>query len=363
MEAPRLFALEGHFQSVPLTQGGVLKLWLCESWVLLLASVLSAEFLPHEEDVDFINEYVNLHNDLRGNVMPRGANLRFMTWDVALSRTARAWGKKCVWEHNIHLEDLKMAHPKFNGIGENMWVGPENEFTPSVAIRSWYAERKKYIFENNSCSGDCSHYLQVMQVVTKPYVCIVVFYFLNALTTLYEIQLSIAPLFADYRFCYSYSGSSLPDINNETFIRSCVQIHNKLRSEVKPTASGMLYMTWDTDLAKIAKAWAKNCQFEHNSRLGPPHKLHPNFTALGENIWTGSLSIFSVSSAITNWYDEIQYYDFETRKCSKKCGHYTQVVWADSYKVGCAVQFCQRVSVGYTSLTNVAHFICNYGPA
>ncbi|XP_039694812.1 glioma pathogenesis-related protein 1 [Pteropus medius] len=162
---------------------------------------------------------------------------------------------------------------------------------------------------------------------------------------------------------YSYSGSSLPDINNETFIRSCVQIHNKLRSEVKPTASGMLYMTWDTDLAKIAKAWAKNCQFEHNSQLGPPHKLHPNFTALGENIWTGSLSIFSVSSAITNWYDEVQYYDFETRKCSKKCGHYTQVVWADSYKVGCAVQFCQRVFVGHTSLTNVAHFICNYGPA
>ncbi|XP_023376773.1 GLIPR1-like protein 2 [Pteropus medius] len=162
MEAPKLFALEGHFQSVPLTRGGVLKLWLCESWVLLLASVLSAEFLPHEEDVDFINEYVNLHNDLRGNVMPRGANLRFMTWDVALSRTARAWGKKCVWEHNIHLEDLKMAHPKFNGIGENMWVGPENEFTPSVAIRSWYAERKKYIFENNSCSGDCSHYLQLV---------------------------------------------------------------------------------------------------------------------------------------------------------------------------------------------------------
>uniref|UniRef100_A0A8C5LDT5 SCP domain-containing protein n=1 Tax=Jaculus jaculus TaxID=51337 RepID=A0A8C5LDT5_JACJA len=28
------------------------------------------------------------------------------------------------------------------------------------------------------------------------------------------------------------------------------------------------------------------------------------------------------------------------------------VVWADSYKVGCAVQFCP----------NVAHFICNYGP-
>jgi hypothetical protein len=85
----------------------------------------------------------------------------FQTWDVALSRTARAWGKKCVFERNSHLEDSQMAHPTFNGIGENMWVGPENEFTPSIAIRSWYAERKKYDLKNNTCSDDCSHYIQV----------------------------------------------------------------------------------------------------------------------------------------------------------------------------------------------------------
>lgn len=78
-----------------------------------------------------------------------------------MSRTARAWGKKCVFEPNTHLEELRMAHPKFNGIGENMWVGPENEFTASIAIRSWYAERKKYHFENDSCLDDCSHYIQV----------------------------------------------------------------------------------------------------------------------------------------------------------------------------------------------------------
>lgn len=85
----------------------------------------------------------------------------FQTWDVALSRTARAWGKKCVFKHNSHLEELNMAHPKFNGIGENIWVGPENEFTASIAIRSWYEERKNYNFENDSCSSDCSNYKQV----------------------------------------------------------------------------------------------------------------------------------------------------------------------------------------------------------
>lgn len=38
-----------------------------------------------------------------------------------------------------------------------------------------------------------------------------------------------------------------------------------------------------------------------------------------------------------------------------------QVVWAQSYKVGCAVHFCPIVS--YFSGTNAAHFVCNYGPA
>ncbi|KAB0377901.1 hypothetical protein FD755_009479 [Muntiacus reevesi] len=122
----------------------------------------------------------------------------------------------------------------------------------------------------------------------------------------------------------SPAANTLPDIKNEDFIKDCVRTHNKFRSAVTPAASDMLYMTWDPLLAQIAKAWASHCEFAHNQQLKPPHKLHPNFTSLGENLWTGSLSIFSVSSAITDWYDEVKYYDFKTRKCNKVCGHYTQ---------------------------------------
>lgn len=90
----------------------------------------------------------------------------------------------------------------------------------------------------------------------------------------------------------------------------------------------LFLQTWDPLLAQIAKAWASHCEFAHNKQLKPPYKLHPNFTSLGENLWTGSLSIFSVSSAITAWYDEVKYYEFNSRKCNKVCGHYTQVrIW------------------------------------
>ncbi|XP_062989927.1 glioma pathogenesis-related protein 1 [Elgaria multicarinata webbii] len=163
-------------------------------------------------------------------------------------------------------------------------------------------------------------------------------------------------------YCYTSNPTNLPDIEDQQFIQDCVNKHNYFRSKVSPSASNMRRMTWDPSLAKTARAWAKKCHFNHNIYLKTPGKAHPNFTSVGENLWTGSLSLFSVEHAVRNWYNEVKYYNFENNGCTKVCGHYTQVVWATSYKVGCAVQFCQKVS-GYEQLSNGAHFVCNYGPA
>ncbi|NWI88951.1 GLIP1 protein, partial [Pitta sordida] len=165
-------------------------------------------------------------------------------------------------------------------------------------------------------------------------------------------------------FCYfsdSYEPSTLPDIRDPKFIEECVQTHNTFRSGVSPSASNMRYMSWDPDLAKTARGWAKKCLFKHNTHLKEPGRAHPKFTPVGENLWTGSLPAFTVKAAITSWYKEVNSYTYATNKCTKVCGHYTQVVWATSYKVGCAVHFCPRVT--YSTITNAAHFICNYGPA
>ncbi|XP_010125401.1 PREDICTED: glioma pathogenesis-related protein 1-like, partial [Chlamydotis macqueenii] len=119
--------------------------------------------------------------------------------------------------------------------------------------------------------------------------------------------------------------------------------------------------SWDPDLAKTAKAWAKKCLFKHNTYLRDPGQAHPKFTAIGENIWTGSISLFTVQGAITLWHKEVSNYNYDTNSCSRTCGHYRQIVWDASYKIGCAVHFCRRVA--YSSITNAAHFICNYGPS
>jgi len=40
---------------------------------------------------------------------------------------------------------------------------------------------------------------------------------------------------------------------------------------------------------------------------------------------------------------QISYFNYDDRTCAtgEVCGHYTQVVWAKSYKVGCGAAFCE----------------------
>ncbi|XP_061225419.1 GLIPR1-like protein 1 [Neopsephotus bourkii] len=151
----------------------------------------------------------------------------------------------------------------------------------------------------------------------------------------------------------------LPAITDTAFIKEYVSVHNEFRSKVQPEASNMQYMTWDAALARTARAWARKCVFEHNVYLTERYQCHPSFTSVGENIWIGSVQAFNVTGVIKSWYDEVAFYDFNVNACSKFCGHYLQVVWDYSYKIGCAVAPCNKVG----GIRNAANFVCNYAPS
>ncbi|XP_054911673.1 glioma pathogenesis-related protein 1-like [Poeciliopsis prolifica] len=158
------------------------------------------------------------------------------------------------------------------------------------------------------------------------------------------------------------SALTLPKITDENFIGECVEEHNKARADVSPPANNMLYMSWDEALAITARAWAKRCQFKHNIHLREAGRMHPTFTSVGENIWMGSPpNTFSVKKAIQKWVGEVNDYNYTTNKCKAVCGHYTQVVWAQSYKVGCAVVNCPRGIKDFPPFA-AAIFVCNYAP-
>ncbi|XP_069907573.1 GLIPR1-like protein 1 isoform X5 [Oryctolagus cuniculus] len=162
MEAPKPFGGEWCSYSLLLALGGVLKLWLCELWLLLLGSSVNGTFLPHEEDVDFINEYLELHNEIRGNVVPRGANLRFMIWDDGLARVAKAWAETCQFKHNTCLQMPFDCSEDYQFLGENIWLGALKIFSPRDAIVAWYNETEFYNYDTLSCTKVCGHYTQVV---------------------------------------------------------------------------------------------------------------------------------------------------------------------------------------------------------
>ncbi|XP_078510893.1 glioma pathogenesis-related protein 1-like isoform X4 [Lissotriton helveticus] len=111
-----------------------------------------------------------------------------------------------------------------------------------------------------------------------------------------------------------------------------------------------LYRSWDPALAKTAEVWASKCRFDHNPATKQHGKAHPTFFTLGENIALGTMAPTPL------WHSEVKVYDYSTHGCSGTCGHYTQVVWAASYKLGCAAKKC-------SSLRNAVLFVCDYGPA
>ncbi|KAJ7329841.1 hypothetical protein JRQ81_016015 [Phrynocephalus forsythii] len=178
-----------------------------------------------------------------------------------------------------------------------------------------------------------------------------------------SVRLCIGALvFLNLFVCYNfYTKDTVPDIEDQKFIDECIHVHNNFRSNVKPPASNMKRMSWDYRLAKIAQGWARKCVFQHNLDLLIPYNAHPQFAHVGENIWAGPLSNFSVTTALTSWFDEIENYEYATQLCHKICAHYTQLVWATTYKVGCAAHFCATLR-NYTEPDAVL-FVCDYGPA
>ena len=52
---------------------------------------------------------------------------------------------------------------------------------------------------------------------------------------------------------------------------------------------------------------------------------------------SGNINLVDI---IREWYEEKTYYDYKTSQCPRICAHYTQVVWAASRQVGCAIHIC-----------------------
>ncbi|KFM03088.1 Cysteine-rich secretory protein LCCL domain-containing 1 [Aptenodytes forsteri] len=147
-------------------------------------------------------------------------------------------------------------------------------------------------------------------------------------------------------------------------MQSILDLHNKLRGQVYPPASNMEYMTWDTELERSAESWAETCLWEHG-----PASLLPS---IGQNLGAHWGRYRPPTFHVQAWYDEVRDFTYPhphecnpycPYKCSGPvCTHYTQVVWATSSRIGCAINLCHNMNIWGQIWPKAVYLVCNYSP-
>lgn len=137
----------------------------------------------------------------------------------------------------------------------------------------------------------------------------------------------------------SSSASASASSTSSDFQSTMVDGHNDKRAKHESTGS----LEWDDSLAQYAQNYADkyDCSGSLTHSGGP----------YGENLAVG----YTSQGTIDAWYNEIEKYNWSDPGFSESTGHFTQVVWKSTTKVGCGSKQCGG-SVG-------TYIICSYNPA
>ncbi|XP_011704844.1 PREDICTED: venom allergen 3-like, partial [Wasmannia auropunctata] len=115
--------------------------------------------------------------------------------------------------------------------------------------------------------------------------------------------------------------------------------------------------SWDDELANIAQRWANQCKFGHDKCRNVDRY------AVGQNVaetYNSGENNSPVEGMVQMWYDEGDKFDkndVKKYKFDSNTGHYTQMVWAKTTKIGCG-QIKYKKNGWKTK-----YLVCNYGPA
>jgi hypothetical protein len=110
--------------------------------------------------------------------------------------------------------------------------------------------------------------------------------------------------------------------------------HNRERS-----AAGIATLAWDDSLAAEAASWGERLAaagaFEHEETGDDDPQ--------GENLWAGTSGAYAPEEMVEGWIEEKKFFrpgrfpDNSMTGDYADVGHYTQLMWRESDRVGCAL--------------------------
>ncbi|XP_027367749.1 pathogenesis-related protein 1A-like [Abrus precatorius] len=144
---------------------------------------------------------------------------------------------------------------------------------------------------------------------------------------------------------FGWIPASTTSVNQTELAEEFLHAHNWVRK-----LYNLPLYAWDEQLASYARGYLmqryEDCKLVHSN------------SDYGENMFWAKKLNWTPSDATYYWYKEKQWYDFHTLTCApppKACGHFTQIVWRDSIRIGCALQHCHNPGAGML-------IACEYDP-
>lgn len=163
---------------------------------------------------------------------------------------------------------------------------------------------------------------------------------------------------------YSYSSSKVDQLSS--FENDILNAHNKTRQN-----AGLPKLSWDVNQAKKAKQWNEylkqneNCTIRHplNSEKEKQKYLPNN---MGQNLYVGhgypDKPTQPELKSVESWYNECKDYSIqpgqEIPSNFSDVGHFTQLQWKDTKKVGCDIIDCPKEIQGFPAQGSIV--TCNY---
>jgi len=157
------------------------------------------------------------------------------------------------------------------------------------------------------------------------------------------------------------SGSAALNPLTQDLIDAFVEAHNQARGGplTPPPSPPLPPVGWDPILADTAYQYALGCQgsdglLNHNANRTADYAALGGSGYVGENIYGSSGLPVSPEAAVSSWMSEASSYDYNSGDFGD-AGHYTQIVWRATVRIGCAIVDCPALRYHNT-------VICDYAP-